>query len=126
MTTSPQRENESIREYVTRLMEEAVALKGEDYVYEKRYTASGWDACDYLRDGQPSCIVGHVLVAAGIEPTLLGEHEGSSAWSVVPQVAPENWDQGITDALDAAQKRQDDGLTWGDALAAFKRELGLE
>jgi hypothetical protein len=127
----------NIQKYVTDLMEGAVALKGEDYVYPKRAESEdeiGWGGCDYVRDGQPSCIVGHVLVAAGVPVEQLAAHEGNSAWTVVPALKPE-WG-GVDDdshyypesspiarALDKAQSLQDAGSTWGEALEAFKEEL---
>lgn len=119
MSTSPKQENESVRDYVTRLMEEAVASKGEDYVYEQ----PGGE-CVYLdrECGQPSCLIGHVLVAAGvvIPPTL----EGMSVHIVVRDLIPE-WSVGqLPRALGAAQELQDSGATWGDALAEFKEVLG--
>lgn len=45
---------------------DAVALKGEDYVYEG--VESGRDAmrCHYARNGAPDCIVGHVLARLGV------------------------------------------------------------
>lgn len=130
MSTSPQRENESTREYVTRLMEEAVALKGEDYVYEQLPTCDP-DAitpttCYYVWDDQPSCIVGHVLHAAGVPLDRLRVREGIAAHMVVRAEAPDDWDTSLEDALDAAQGLQDSGGTWGQALAAFKKDLGIE
>lgn len=119
MNTSPRQENESVREYVTRLMEEAVALKGEDFVYR---TPEDEDCC-YIdpSDGSPSCIVGHVLVAAGVTAEI---PEGHSASSVIPRLMNE-WadDRRLLTALDHAQSRQDSGTPWGDALRVFKETL---
>jgi hypothetical protein len=116
---------QNIQKYVTDLIEGAVALKGEDYVYPRRETSEdeiGWGGCDYIRDGQPSCIVGHVLVAAGVDPTALSLEEGQSAWTVTARLLPE-WGTDIQRALDSAQSAQDQGMTWGEALEAFKEEL---
>jgi hypothetical protein len=136
MNTSPQQENETIQQYVTRLMEEAVALKGEDYVYEQP-TSNPDDilspTCYYVWDNQPSCIVGHVLYAAGVPLDDLHEHEGNAALMVAAALIPE-WNDGKDDssrvgptrlvrALDKAQSAQDSGSTWGEALRAFKEEL---
>lgn len=48
---------------VLRLLTKAVNLKGEDYVYPRK--SSGM-ACHYAFNGEPDCIVGHVLVDLGI------------------------------------------------------------
>lgn len=134
-TTSPQRENENTRQYVTRLMEEAVALKGEDYVYEQRKPDDFGETCDYIRDGQPSCIVGHVLVAAGVRPEVLSNHEGEGAYSAINTLAHCGGQEGLIEwaadndlrsALNDAQGAQDAGRTWGEALGAYKSMLGVE
>lgn len=119
---NPQRENESTKEYVTRLMEEAVAERGSDYQYD---TLSG---CDYVRDGEPSCIVGCVLAAAGVPLDKLHQYEGTSASMVVDAVAPHEWaDPDIRSALELAQESQDSGRPWGEALEDFKtRVIGFE
>lgn len=125
MTTSPQQENETTEQYVLRLMEEAVALKGSDYVYGHIPADEDDQAgsCRYIVDGQPSCIVGHVLVAAGVEPAEVTRHEGGAAFSIVPHLT--GWPQEVVDALDSAQKAQDGGLSWGEALGSFRRGLGI-
>lgn len=127
MTTSPQHENETTEQYVLRLMEEAVALKGADYVYEHQPTndpdALAPTTCYYVWDNQPSCIVGHVLHAAGIPLEELARHEGGSAHIVVAAVAPHDWDGLVGNALNSAQAMQDAGGTWGEALETFKSEL---
>lgn len=124
MNTSPQRENESTREYVTRLMEEAVALKGEDYVYEMPRNKEGdVIGCSYIHNDQPSCIVGHVLVAAGVDPDQLHQHEGVAAENLTIRVQLWDTDYTMSRALNAAQEAQDSGETWGEALRVFKEEL---
>lgn len=121
MTNITQQENETNEQYVLRLMEAVVNKMGADYVYPERELG-----CQYVRDGQPSCIVGHVLVEAGVPVDEIGKHEGRSAWAMAPDVTP--WgDKGtpVIEALDAAQHAQDTGSTWGEALARFRKKLGL-
>jgi hypothetical protein len=116
---------QNVRKFVTDLIEGAVALKGEDYVYPIAVDGESteWGGCDYVRDGQPSCIVGHVLVAAGVPPEQLSRHEGTSASNVVRSLKPE-WGEEVGVALDSAQELQDSGSTWSEALKAFKMRLG--
>lgn len=115
-----QRPEETDAEYVTRLMEAAVELKGEDYVYDQKDPGG---MCYYIRDGQPSCIVGHVLVMAGVEPERIGLKEYLGAWRAVPELT--DWDPDIVKALSDAQAAQDHGAPWGEALERYKRFLGV-
>lgn len=99
------------------LLRRAVAEKGADHVYPR---AKRYGKCLYREpDGSPSCIVGHVLIWAGVDPAQLVE--GFSAWRQMKTL-------GVTDervrlALDAAQMNQDRGATWGAVLAAAERVL---
>lgn len=120
MNTSPRQENESAREYVTRLMETAVNMKGPDYVYR---VPDDRGACVYINDGQPSCLVGHVLVAAGVPVERLEVWEDTAAREVVGHLGPDDWDYDLGEALNRAQETQDSGAPWGEALAAFKEAL---
>lgn len=121
MTNITQQENESNEQYVLRLMEAMVNKMGEEYVYDAE------DGCHYVREGQPSCIVGHVLAEAGVPLDMIQQHEGRSALVMVPDLT--SWGDKhapIILALDEAQHAQDHGNTWGDVLEVFRRNLGLE
>lgn len=91
------------------LLREVVAEFGEDHVY---------DNPDYVHGDQPGCIAGHVYHRAGLELARLAEREGvvayaSSFLNVVSGDGPR--------ILGAAQRQQDDGKTWGEALKAAER-----
>lgn len=108
-------------------------------VYQPSTTAEGNSACVYVRDGQPSCLVGRVLALAGVavedlarmdegtpdsgtEDEPAGDGDSESAFEVL-------WENGAlpdylevtpdaADILIHVQSRQDQGVRWGDALAS--------
>jgi hypothetical protein len=125
------------RDEARRLLVEAIELKGADYVYPKNYDGMGatclYQNYDLIREGDdggtryerptgPSCIVGHVLIAKGVDPIELAAREGDSALDVAQL---EFVDPVVLDALDAAQAAQDGGQTWGEALARFDDHIAL-
>lgn len=113
---------------VRKFLAEALAEKGADYVYpQDRQTTPRGDhlACRYLDyDAQhlpvgPSCIVGHVLVKAGVPMEDLGANEGRPAFRVLPKFFP-GMSPVLGDALSTCQAEQDLGKPWGQAVAAFE------
>lgn len=92
------------------LLRRAVEAKGPDYVYVE--PEGDVAACLYVHDGQPSCIVGHVLNYCG----LLGLAEENKAPSNI-RALREHFDSAALVVLDAAQEIQDNGEPWGEALA---------
>lgn len=112
------------REEFTAALERAVALKGEDYVYER--PEDGF--CKYMYDGQPSCLIGHALLDLGVEYSAQweGKHARAIGHGVDHQdyVPTFNWpDDSTAHAAIRAQGRQDDGETWGVALDTYKAYL---
>lgn len=101
------------------LLTKFVEEKGADYVYAAPNEES--EACLYVYNGAPSCLVGHVLVAAGVPFEEIKEVEETSAHTAVPRLLDVSVD--LADALDAAQKKQDGGRPWGEALKAFEDAL---
>jgi len=99
------------------LMREVVAEYGEDHEYDPLQLPNGATACVYVHEGAPSCLVGHVLHRAGIPLDVMGAHENMGpahpnflrATGITEQVAL---------PLAAAQDVEDEGMTWGQALAA--------
>lgn len=114
-------------ETTRRFLAEAIAEKGEDYVYP----LDGYESCAYLeydtdkKPTGPSCLVGHVLVKAGVPMAALMEEEGSSALAAVYDLLPDTPER-LTSALRAAQTLQDAGETWGSAVAEFERVVTLD
>jgi hypothetical protein len=103
---------------------------------------SGGSVCQYVRNGAPSCIAGHAMVAAGAPLAAVAIMDGlgdmteiSGALQIVAegrgeteplynlyeeavQLAEEiEMDGPAAEVLGAAQLSQDDGSTWGRALA---------
>ncbi len=106
-----------------RALEEAVAEKGEDYIYPWT-DIDGEDQCAYLDNkGNPSCIAGHALVALGVPKWLLADH--NTGYNV-----GDLWSKGLVEmdadareALQWAQTAQDSGHPWGEALRRARRAV---
>lgn len=122
------------RENVTKALEDAVALKGEDYVYP----GSSHQQCYYSVQDEdlgtvPSCIVGHVIAVLdpeGFEKVAAFESctgDSKSARAVLDYGSLEGvktiQDDGLVYALTCAQSVQDNGRTWGEALNSFRSAL---
>lgn len=126
---------------VTETLHRIVADKGADYVYPN---AGG--TCRYSEpDGSPSCIVGHVVAA--LEPeafakTVELEAETGDTTDARNYLAgwqtAYDWDRNyyqyetprlvdyestLAEALELAQRAQDGGLTWGQAVEYFDRHI---
>lgn len=109
------------------LLNKAVELKGGDYVYQPNRTDSG-PSCLYAKDGQPDCIVGHVLVDLGIpaselEYKGLGETENTLSFGPIGEIAVTiQYTKGIRFTpkarrlLSIAQSQQDNGVSWGASV----------
>lgn len=117
MTTQP---NVSLTpERALELLRKARDLKGADYVYRpETLTSLGIrsSGCRYREPGgAPSCIAGHVFMWAGVTEMP----EGKPAARVAHNV-------GLSDEvariLNTAQIAQDNGATWGEAVAVAERE----
>lgn len=104
-------------DYTEELLRQAVADRGEDFVYEK---PDGSNQCMYVHSDGPGCIVGYVLHAAGVSLEALSEHEGTYASNLIYYLLGEeiidSADREATGLLDDIQDRQDAGVPWGDAV----------
>lgn len=137
-------------EEVLKALDEAVAERGADYVYER---AEHGDQCQYSLDGQPSCIVGHVL--AKLDPEKFQqvvEYEQTTGSSFPfyafdrgdgrnlygDLIASEEFEPGeptyptlevdekAAEILRIAQREQDGARPWGEAVEKAKKEAGTE
>lgn len=108
------------RERFTAAMERAVALKGEDYVYEM---PGGGDTCLYRYEDKPSCIIGHVLEDLGV-PYSPDWERTTSNYVLKTMLGIE--DETLCSASVYAQGEQDNGGTWGQALSDYKERLSRE
>jgi hypothetical protein len=122
------------REKAMELLEQAVQLKGPDYI-DPGSSESSTASCTYFVGEQPSCIVGHVLAKFDLNRTFDNEEIQLliEPWidGHAPFEAPDedyysggylanNRDftltSGAVTVLRAAQSAQDSGHTWGTAL----------
>jgi hypothetical protein len=106
---------------VIRTLREVVAER-PDYVYERpAHMHGGLPSCLYVHyteagEREPGCIVGQVLHRLGVPLETLERHEGHTAAYVATDAVGSMSDD-IARILDTAQYRQDEGKTWGEALA---------
>lgn len=111
------------------LLEEVVTEHGSETVYQKAITAwtNGTERCVYtVDDGSPSCLVGHVLVRAGITAERIDEmgiNEGTSARNLYLHF--DGIERDASKVLQAAQAVQDQGRPWGEALEAARFQYGV-
>lgn len=104
-------------------LKNAVALKGEDYVYKVSANTRG-PACVYFgRDKQPSCIVGHLLAEMGVEPFAFNSKTNSSSVTALMSKGvlevddlDANFRSRTLELLAMTQNKQDNGIPWGRAL----------
>ncbi|GAA3473847.1 hypothetical protein [Nonomuraea roseola] len=109
----------------------AVVAEKPDYVYgAPEHMADGTGQCYYVHtDAEneeklaPGCLVGVALNRLGVPLETLQKHEADNAFCVIGRVV-----EGISDvALEFAhllQIRQDNGATWGEALAYVEARKG--
>lgn len=95
-------------------MKSVVNDEGENYVYPP--AASG-DVCFYRREGEPECLIGRILRALvpDYKPT-----EGRSVWDLRGDLYALGIDRAGVLCMQTAQAMQDQGHTWGAALAAAR------
>lgn len=112
------------REDVRKAMAEVVAEMGDGYTYPEEEKELG--ACQYANDeGKPSCIVGHVIfkLDEGAFWRLAraeAEHGTEQAASLTYSghyLDRDFWDSEAAYFAEVAQQYQDEGVSWGGALA---------
>lgn len=96
-----------------------VAVEQPDFIYSESDTG-----CVYVRDGQPSCIVGHAawrlgIIDASFEDSVDENRSGVETFlremgSDGPQ-DPDYW-YGV-EFLTGVQEKQDEGTPWAEAVA---------
>lgn len=114
------------RALIETFLDEAVNKFGEDYVYPKE----GGLKCSYVRDGEPSCLVGQVLAAAGVPLARLVEadqdnfNSGTPAYDLLQELRSEgviDFDLRSHVLLTEAQYSQDGLTPWGESVRRAKR-----
>lgn len=92
----------------------------EEFVY--RDTSKGdWSQCVYQKDGEPSCLVGHLLHRLGVTVEMLSDFDGWGYCAVTAILDLRaqglmEFDQRSELLLSLVQRKQDNGITWGAAL----------
>lgn len=109
------------------LLKEAVAERGETYVYEVPNAGDIDQSCLYVdtEEGAPSCGVGLALNRAGVELTLLQKLDAPPCGTGIDsfEAADILYSAGFDISPDAYkvfgvfQDLQDKGVTWGQSLA---------
>lgn len=111
------------------LLERAVAEKGEDYVYPDHGRAdtdyrTSHGSCVYQtrHTKQPACIVGHVLDYAGRLGDVVeaGLNQNGVTRLTVAGFGLKVFTHRAGQVLGKAQSSQDNGGSWGEALAAAR------
>jgi hypothetical protein len=97
-------------------LQEAVDLKGPDFIYEK---PTGAILCRYMDGNEPDCIHAHALFSLG--HTNLSQYEGLSVSVILSELGVD--DEILVQAATRAQFAQDTGSSWGEALEAFDSQL---
>ena len=109
-----------------KLLERAVEERGADYIYEREVA----NVCTYVSDGAPSCLVGHVInyVAPELMPSIAAWEITTASGTGVGELVQEFDSLEISpralQLLATAQQAQDDGASWGRALAVTKSGEG--
>lgn len=106
-----------------KLLEQAVEAKGPDFVYRRQREQS----CQYFADGEPSCLIGHAMAAAGAFTS--GVYNTAPIWLdrvefFTAKGDPVSMTQGARRVFEQAQLLQDERRPWSEALHAAKSILG--
>lgn len=122
------------KDNVIELLERAVEEKGADYVDPN----AADHVCEYADEqGNPLCIVGHVLSYLGepLKPTVHEDYDGeqyTTLWGtgmdateaiINPSAFGVDDYDVVASVLSNAQRVQDRAGTWGEALEAAKNRL---
>ncbi len=105
-------------------MREVVAKKPAGYTYPQSHRTKHNKTCQYVFRGKPSCLIGQALVKVGVTVDELRKQEGDSAREVLNRLTDVS--DAVRFAATSAQRFQDGGLTWADALARFEAVLAEE
>lgn len=130
-------------ENVLAALEAAVEEKGADYVYPRELDEYGdltEDSCLYVKNGAPSCLVGHALHSLGVPLEALSANEGAGAAALLDYLeidgfvtfekgeADEEGYRGLSKVQSLvfyAQAKQDTGTPWGESLNVAREQIGL-
>ena len=107
-------------EQFTKALEAVVKERGEDYTYPREEENPDYwilGSCVYQVEGRPACIIGAAIAHLG------GDLAGISSQNTNPGKAVKEAglevSGSVSNAMSVAQRAQDIGKTWGDALRAY-------
>lgn len=105
------------------LLEGAVRLRGEDYVYKP--TPAGRCLYVHQRNGaiEPGCLIGLALSLAGVPLESLTEWDDWHSPTADVMSPAFGASEEAADIFNVAQSVQDTFGSWGEALAAARRKL---
>jgi hypothetical protein len=105
---------------IVRVINELAEAK-PDFIYVDPDGVGGGENanCSYFHGDTPGCIVGHALARFGVGPGVA--QEGSSAREVVDYLAASS-DTEDLDYMTYVQQRQDEGVSWGEAVRLAQAE----
>ncbi len=110
--------------YALDLLEQAVATRGPDYVYEIVDVNLG---CVYFQDGVPRCLIGVVLQLAGYSDKFLSNlPQTKPILSLVEMGFLPSISVKCAGLLRVAQAIQDQHQSWGGALSAAYHAILVE
>lgn len=102
---------------------EKVAGENPDFIYDASETG-----CKYVKDSNPSCLVGQALFRLGVPIDLLKMYDGfadSGAGTVLYEDLYERDDPDAVGKCAVAQNEQDSGASWGTAVHRAKKAMKL-
>lgn len=95
-----------------------VAAANPDFVYEPVKAIGGGSRCMYVRDGKPSCIIGHSALEAGlIDPSFENNsYNDLDVMALLGHLGISKVEHADRVWLEAVQEAQDTGQTWREAI----------
>jgi len=124
--TSKSFEFDNSDESFIRAMDEVVKEHGREYVFK------GWS--EYITDGKPACMIGHVLLRIGVPVEWFTDMRATDipgwtrTWNnrrAENMMLTLGFSQNICYAADGAQRMQDGAMSWGYAHDEFKSRLAV-
>ncbi|WP_020142340.1 hypothetical protein [Terracoccus sp. 273MFTsu3.1] len=116
--------------------EKAIQLADQNphFVYKSPLTGPVKD-CLYVHEGKGSCIFGQALLALGVaDAEYLDKNKDLRIGTLLRRMAdarliapiPTIDDQVLLTRMGSAQRAQDDGMEWGDAVATLREHVGKQ
>lgn len=122
---------------ILEILDRLVAQREPGYIYAVDYTlpsGTSGNGCHYVRDGEPSCLIGRLVIEMGATIEWLSGFEGTDARTILGH--PNDWDNReyvFSDAfrvsrfsamtLNQIQASQDNQDTWSYAVDRYRGEL---